>query len=76
MSKYTSYSAEDLTRIIEHTALELMLTPVVQAKRTDGAYLNLTEISHQNSMHSMYNDGIRTLAQALIDKLTGEGEDE
>ena len=76
MSKYTSYSAEDLTSIIEHTALELMLTPVVQAKRTDGAYLNLTEISHQNSMHSMYNDGIRTLAQALIDKLTGEGEDE
>lgn len=76
MSKYTSYSAEDLTRIIEHTALELMLTPVVQAKRTDGAYLNLTEISHQNSMHSMYNDGIRTLAKALIDKLTGEGEDE
>ena len=76
MSKYTSYSAEDLTRIIEHTALGLMLTPVVQAKRTDGAYLNLTEISHQNSMHSMYNDGIRTLAKALIDKLTGEGEDE
>ena len=76
MSKYTSYSAEDMTRIIEQTALELMLTPVVQAKRTDGAYLNLTEISHQNSMHSMYNDGIRTLAQALIDKLTGEGEDE
>lgn len=76
MSKYTSYSAENLTRIIEHTALGLMLTPVVQAKRTDGAYLNLTEISHQNSMHSMYNDGIRTLAQELIDKLTGEGEDE
>lgn len=51
MSRYTSYTAEDLERIIEHTALGLMLTPVVQAKRTDGAYLNLTEISHQNSMH-------------------------
>ncbi|MBQ6721196.1 MAG: hypothetical protein IJQ88_03430 [Clostridia bacterium] len=76
MSRYTSYTAEDLTRIIEHTALELMLTPVVQAKRTDGAYLNLTEISHQNSMHSMYNDGIRTLAQTLIDQLTGEEKEE
>lgn len=76
MSRYTSYTAEDLERIIEHTALGLMLTPVVQAKRTDGAYLNLTEISHQNSMHSMYNDGIRTMAQALIEQLTGDGEAE
>ena len=76
MSRYTSHSAEDLEHIIEHTALGLMLTPVVQAKRTDGAYLNLTEISHQNSMHSMYNDGIRTLAQTLIDQLTGEEKEE
>ena len=44
--------------------------------RVGFAYLNLTEISHHNSMHSMYNDGIRTMAQALIDQLTGDGEAE
>lgn len=76
MSRYTSYTAEDLIPIIEHTALGLMITPVVQAKRMDGTYLNLTEVSHQNSMNSMYNDGIRTLAQVLIDQLAGEGKEE
>ena len=74
-NQYKSYDVKDLVPIIEHIALGLMLTPVVQAKRTDGTYLNLTEISHQNSMHSMYNDGIRTMAQALIDELTGEEEE-
>ena len=76
MSRYTSYSADDLVPIIEHAALDLMEVPVIQAKKTDGTYMTLTEISHQNSMNAMYNDGIRTMAQALIDQLTGDGEAE
>ena len=75
MSRYTSYTAEELKSIIEHAALEMMMTPVVQGKKTDGTVMTLTEISHQNSMYSMYNDGIKTLTQTLIDQLTGEGED-
>ena len=36
MSRYTSYSADDLVPIIEHAALGLMEEPVIQAKKTDG----------------------------------------
>lgn len=76
MSRYTSYSADDLVPIIEHAALGLMEEPVIQAKKTDGTYMTLTEISHQNSMNAMYNAGIRMLAKVLIDQLRGEGEEE
>ena len=76
MSKYTRYGVEDLVPIIEHAALDLMEEPIIQGKKSDGTYLNLTEISHQNSMNAMFNAGIRLMAQTLIDQLTKDDETE
>ena len=75
-NKYTSYSIEELVPMIEHAALDLMEEPVIQARKTDGTYMTLTEVSHQNSMNAMFNSGIRLLAKALIEQLTKDDETE
>ena len=76
MSKYTRYGVEDLVPMIEHAALDLMEEPIIQGKKSDGTYLNLTEISHQNSMNAMFNSGIRLLARTLIEQLTVGDQDD
>ena len=76
MSKYTRYGVDELVPMIEHAALDLMEEPIIQGKKPDGTYLTLTEISHQNSMNSMFNAGIRLMAQTLIDQLTKDDETE
>ena len=75
-SKYTSYNLDELVPMIEHAALDLMEEPIIQGKKTDGTYMTLTEISHQNSMNAMFNAGVRLLAKALIEQLTHDDETE
>ena len=75
-SKYTSYNLDELVQMIEHAALDLMEDPIVMDKKTDGTYMTLTEVSHQNSMNAMFNAGIRLMAQTLIDQLTKDDETE
>ena len=75
-SIYTSYSVGDLVPMIEHAALELMEEPIVMAKKTDGSYMTLTEVSHQNSLNAMFNAGIRLLAKTLVEQLTKDDETE
>ena len=75
-SKYTSYNLDELVPMIEHAALDLMEEPIVMDKKTDGTYMTLTEVSHQNSMNAMFNSGIRLMAMTLIDQLTKDDETE
>ena len=75
-SKYTSYNLDELVPMIEHAALDLMEEPIVMAKKTDGSYMTLTEVSHQNSLNAMFNAGIRMLAHALVEQLTKDDETE
>ena len=56
--------------------LDLMDMPVTGGKKADGTLMTLAEISNQNSLIAMYNDGIRTLARVLAEQLSGEGENE
>jgi hypothetical protein len=37
--------------------------------------MTLTEVSHHNSMVAMHNDGIRLLAQTLIDELDSDDDE-
>ena len=73
---YKSYTVSELVPMIEHAALDLMEEPIVMDKKTDGTYMTLTEVSHQNSMNAMFNSGIRLLAKTLIEQLTHEDETE
>lgn len=66
----------EMIPLIEHAALELMTEPIINGKKMDGSYMTLTEISHQNSMNSMYNSGIRTMAKVLIEELRKSDDDE
>ena len=73
---YKTYYLKDLIPIIEHTALDLMSQPVLNAKKHDGTYMTMAEVANQNSMIAMENSGIKLLANALIDQLTGAGKDD
>ncbi|MBQ1791384.1 MAG: hypothetical protein II008_14495 [Oscillospiraceae bacterium] len=74
--EYKTFYLKDLVPIIEHCALDLMGSPIVSGKKADGTIMNLTEISHQNSMIAMENSGIKLLAQTLIDELKGDDADD
>ena len=76
MSKYTSYTVQELIPIIQGAALDLMGEPITGGKKQDGTMMTMAEVSHQNSLTAMNNAGIRLLAQTLIDQLTGDGEEE
>ena len=74
IDKYKSLYVTDLVQMIEHAALDLMEEPIIMAKKTDGTYMTLTEVSHQNSLNAMFNAGVRMLAKALIEQLTVDGD--
>ena len=74
IDKYKSLYVTDLVPMIEHAALDLMEEPIIMAKKTDGTYMTLTEVSHQNSLNAMFNAGVRMLAKALIEQLTVDGD--
>ena len=74
IDSYKSIYAKDLVPMIEHAAQDLMEEPIIMAKKTDGTYMTLTEVSHQNSLNAMFNASVRMLAKALIEQLTVDGE--
>ena len=76
MASNDLFYRRELIPIIEHAALELMTEPIINGKKMDGSYMTLTEISYQNSMNSMYNSGIRTMAKVLIEELRKSDDDE
>lgn len=76
MGKYTTYTVEDLIPIIRGVALDLMSVPITSGKKQDGTIMTMAEVSNQNSLTAMWNDGIRLMANALINQLRGEGEEE
>ena len=71
-----TFTVPELVRIIEHCALDLMDSPITSGKKSDGTLMNLTEVSNQNSMIAMCNDGVRLMAKTLIDELSGTGTDD
>lgn len=71
-----NWQVHELLPIIDRAALDLMDMPVTGGKKADGTLMTLAEISNQNSLIAMYNDGIRTLARVLAEQLSGEGENE
>jgi len=73
---YKNIYVKDLVPMIEHAAMDLMEEPIIQGKKTDGTFMTLTEISHQNSMNAMFNSGIRLLARTLIEQLTVGDQDD
>ena len=76
MGKYTTYTVEDLIPIIRCVALDMIVAPITGGKKQDGTMMTMAEVSNQNSLTAMFNDGIRMMAQELIDQLRGEGEEE
>ena len=71
-----TFTLTELIGIIEHCALDLMSAPIINGRKTDGTAMNLTEVANQNSMIAMENSGIKLMATALIDELSGVGTDE
>ena len=71
---YRSFYLKDLVQIIEHTALDLMSAPMLGWKRHDGTYMTVAEVVNRNSMIAMENSGIKMMATALLEQLTGAGK--
>jgi len=74
-SEYTTYCVKELIPIINRLALDLMSTPVLNAKKQDGTYMTMAEIANQNSLIAMENSGIKLMATALIEQLLKDDDD-
>ena len=74
-SEYKSFYLKDLVPIIEHAALDLMSSPIMNGKKHDGTYMTMAEIANQNSLIAMENSGIKLMAQTLIEQLSKEEAD-
>ena len=71
---YKSFYLKELIQTIEHTALDLMSAPVLAGRKHDGTYMTIAEVANQNSLIAMENSGIKLMATALIEQLTGAGK--
>ena len=65
---YKSFYFADLKALIRETALDIMIIPAMDEDEENG--------TKRNANIAIYNDGIRTFADALIDKLTEETTEE
>lgn len=61
---YKSFYLEDLRNTIRKVAMDQLMWPEVDGKQEENANI------------AFYNDGIVSMAEALIDALETEGEDE
>ena len=75
-SDYKSIYLKDLLPIIDNVAVENMVQPVFSGKKSDGTYMTMAEISNQNSLSAMHNEGIREMALMLKNRLLKEDEDD
>ena len=75
ISPYHSYTLNDLIQIIEHTALDLMGDPIIGGVKSDKTVKTMAEVSYENSLVVMENNGIRLMANELVRKLSTEEDD-
>ena len=71
---YKTYTVGELIPMIEHAALDLMGEPILGGKKQDGTLMTAVEVAQQNSLIAMENSGIKLMATALIEQLTGAGK--
>ena len=67
---------DELLSIIDRTALECMMTPVIHGKNLKGDPMSMAEIANYNSLISMNNEGIRDMANRLKDCLARDEDGE
>ena len=68
MNKYHSFYLEDIERLASQTALSLMRSPATLA--TNGV-----NVQKHNDRMAFYNDGVRKMAEKIIDALRAEAEE-
>lgn len=66
---------DELIQIIRRVAMEAMMTPIQQGKNLRGDPMSLTEVASYNSHIAMNNEGIRDMADSLINELTKDEEE-
>ena len=71
-NKYKSFYLADLEALIRVTALDIMAVPMIHFEEDKPMDVNI----RRNANVAIYNDGIRTLADALIEALSNEAEKE
>ncbi len=72
-NSFKSFYLEDIEKIINRVALANMMTPAIVMKM-GGEQLTLTELSSHNSLVAMHNEGVREMADRLIEALREDGE--
>ena len=73
---YKNYYLKDLLRIIDRTALEILMTPAFSYRNGDDK-MNLTELAAYNQMIAMHNEGVKEMAAMIRDALLrGEDDDD
>lgn len=65
---YKSYYLTDLRAMINSVALEIMMTPTFPGYADSPSEMTI----QLNDRLALYNDGIRTMAKELIDRLEGD----
>ena len=75
-NEYKSIYLKDLIPIIDNVAVENMMQPVFSGKKFDGTIMSLAEISNQNSLVAMHNEGIREMTLMLKNRLMKEDDDD
>jgi hypothetical protein len=71
---YRSYCVKDLIPIINKTAVDLMMQP--QKLFLGDQAQKVESLSQLNDRVAQYNEGIRSLAIVLTNKLEKDGEDD
>ena len=71
-NEYKSYYLADLKALIRATALDTMAAPMIYFEEDKPMEANI----RRNANVAIYNDGIKTFADALIDALSNEVEKE
>ena len=68
MNKYHSFYLEDIERLVCQTVLNLMKSPATMA--TNGI-----DVQQHNDRIAFYNDGVRKMAEKIIETLRAEAEE-
>jgi len=67
---------DEVISMINDALFSCLMTPIFQGKKVDGTMMNLTEISANNSMISIHNEGAREMAERLKEKLRERDQDD
>ena len=73
---YKSLYLKDLLPIIDRVGMETQMAPVFSGKKQDGTFMTLADISNQNSLIAMHNEGVRELARMLKEELMKEDDND